>query len=133
MSRENLLILAREMRARAHAPFSRFPVGAALRTADGRVFGGCNVESSSYGLSICAERTAIVKAVSEGAREVVEIAIVADTDIPCPPCGACRQMLYDLGPNARVTMSNLKGETREATIAELLPGAFTAEHLVRHT
>lgn len=133
MPYDDLLRVARDVRERAHAPFSNFRVGAAIRTADGRVFSGCNVESSSYGLSICAERTALVKAVSEGGGEILEVAIIADTDVPCPPCGACRQLLHDLGPRARVVMSNLEGDVQESTVAELLPGAFVARYLHRTT
>ncbi len=128
---DDLLAEARKVRERAYAPFSRFRVGAAARSADGRIFSACNVESSSYGLSICAERAAVAKAVSEGCRKLVEIAIVADTERPCPPCGACRQLIYELGPDARVVMANLQGDVKVAQIADLLPGAFTAEYMRR--
>lgn len=124
-----LLAEARRVRENAFAPYSHFKVGAAVLTRDGRVFPGCNVESSSYGLSMCAERNAISRAVADGAREVVAIAIVADTTIPCPPCGACRQLISDLGPDADVIMSNLAGQKRHEHISVLLPGAFTAAHL----
>lgn len=120
-----LLRVARAVRERAYAPYSRFLVGAAVLTADGRVFSGCNVENSSYGLAICAERAALCKAVSEGARDVRVVAIVADTAKPCPPCGACRQMLSELGPHCRVILSNLAGDVEQSTIEALLPGAFT--------
>ncbi len=129
MGHEELLAAAREVRERAYAPFSRFRVGAAARDADGNIYSACNVESSSYGLSICAERAAVAKAVSEGCTELVEIAIVADTARPCPPCGACRQLIYELGSNARVVMANLQGEVTVAHITELLPGAFSADYL----
>jgi len=131
MPSDDLLAAARAVREHAHAPFSRFRVGAAVRTKDGRIFPGCNVESSSYGLSMCAERSAVARAVAEGALEVIEVAIVADTEVPCPPCGACRQLLFELGPECRVVMSNLRGDLRTLLIAELLPGAFTAELLRR--
>ncbi len=129
MPYDDLLAEARKVRELAHAPFSRFRVGAAARAADGRIFSACNVESSSYGLSICAERAVVAKAVSEGCTELVEIAIVADTERPCPPCGACRQLIYEMGADVRVIMANLKGDVTAVHIAELLPGAFTAEYL----
>src|SRR2546423_11357553 len=96
-TRRRLIEAARAVRLRAHAPFSRFLVGAALEAADGRVFTGCNVESATYGLTICAERVAAFKAISEGVRRFRRIAVVADTQEPTPPCGACRQVLWELG------------------------------------
>lgn len=128
-----LLAEAKKVRERAFAPYSQFRVGAAVRTQDGRVFAGCNVESSSYGLSICAERSALARAVAEGALGVVEVAVVADTPIPCPPCGACRQLISDLGPQAMVHMGNLHGAVSSQSIQALLPGAFTAEYLKRES
>src|SRR5688572_5475496 len=98
-----LLERAREVRAHAYAPYSRFPVGAALLAVDGRVFTGCNVENASYGLANCAERVAIGKAVSEGARRFTAIAVVGpEDDVPCAPCGACRQVLYEFGHDMAV-------------------------------
>lgn len=126
---ERLLERAREARERAYAPFSQFKVGAAIQLADGRIFTGCNVECSSYGLTLCAERTAIACAVVQGGGEVVAVAIIADTERPCPPCGACRQWILEWGPQAQVVMSNLKGDIEETTIGTLLPGAFTAGFL----
>jgi len=125
MPHADLLKTAIEVREKAHAPYSKFKVGAAVRTADGRVFAGCNVESASFGLAICAERSALAMAVAAGARELLEVAVVADTDTPCPPCGACRQLIHDFGSKCLIIMGNLKGDERVATIAELLPGAFT--------
>lgn len=126
-----LMAAALQVRDRAYAPYSQFRVGAAVKTRDGRIFVGCNVESSSYGLSICAERSALARAVAEGASSVVEVAVVADTPIPCPPCGACRQLISELGPQAMVHMGNLLGDASSRSIQDLLPGAFSAQYLRR--
>lgn len=115
---------ARQARSHAFAQFSRFPVGAALETADGTVVTGCNVENASYGLTICAERVAVVKAVSEGYRRFTRIAVVADTDHPTPPCGACRQILWEFGGNLEVILSNLDGKTVRYRMKDLLPDPF---------
>jgi cytidine deaminase len=123
---EPLLKAALDVRLRAHAPFSHFLVGAALESADGRIFAGCNVESSSYGLTICAERAAIFKAVSEGAKRFTRIAIAADTEKLTPPCGACRQVLWDLCGDLEVILLNLQGATERTTLSALLPRAFDA-------
>ena len=124
-----LVELARQVRERAHAPFSDFKVGAALETHDGRVFTGCNVENSSYGLSICAERVALFKAISEGLRsgDFARIAVIADTPggMPVRPCGACRQVISDLmGGEAEVVMANLRGEIEIQPVKALLPAPF---------
>jgi cytidine deaminase len=121
-----LLDRARDARANAYAPYSRFQVGAALLAADGRVFTGCNVENASYGLANCAERVAIGKAVSEGAREFTAIAVIGPEDVqPCAPCGACRQVLYEFGPDLPVIFPSAGGEGYQVqTMGELLPGAF---------
>lgn len=127
VSRQELVELARQARERAHAPFSKFKVGAALEARDGRIFQGCNVENSSYGLSICAERVALFKAISEGVREFSRIAVIADTPagMPVRPCGACRQVISDLmGSAAEVVMSNLRGEIETQQVKELLPAPF---------
>jgi cytidine deaminase len=116
-------------RENAHAPFSRFKVGAALRAADGRVFTGCNVESASYGLTVCAERVAVFKAVSEGCREFQAVAVVADTPVPTPPCGACRQVLWEFCADAEVILANLTGATAYYRLAALLPHPFDARLL----
>lgn len=108
----------------AYAPYSKFRVGAALLTADGQVITGCNVENSAYGLCNCAERTAIFKAVSEGQRAFRAIAIVGDSDAPCAPCGACRQVMVEFAPQMQVIMANPKGEFEAMTAAELLPKFF---------
>jgi len=121
-----LLGRAREVRGNAYAPYSRFPVGAALLAADGRVFTGCNVENASYGLANCAERVAIGKAVSEGAREFAAIAVIGPEDAqPCAPCGACRQVLYEFGPDLPVIFPVAEGDGFQVrSMGELLPGAF---------
>lgn len=123
MKNEELLNLAKKVREKAFAPYSKFKVGAALLTKSGEVFTGCNVECTSYGLTICAERVALTKAVSEGFTEFAKIAVVADTKEPCSPCGACRQFLHDFG-DFDVILSNLENDTKEITIAELLPFGF---------
>lgn len=120
-----LLEAALAARAHAFAPYSRFPVGAAVRTRSGKIFTGCNVESTSYGLTICAERVALCSAVAAGERHIVEIAVVADCPVPVPPCGACRQMLHDFGAGATLWMANLTGAVRSTTLSSLLPEAFT--------
>jgi cytidine deaminase len=128
--KELLIAEARKAREHAYVPYSRFPVGAALMAEDGTVFGGCNVENASYGLTNCAERTALFKAVSEGKRRFVGLAVVADTPGPVSPCGACRQVLAEwCAPDMKVWLANLKGEVAETTVGELLPGAFGKEDL----
>lgn len=122
-----LIEVARVARERAHAPYSNFRVGAALATRDGRVFAGCNVENQSYGLSNCAERTAFFAAIAAGARpgEFVRLAVIGDTPAPVAPCGACRQVLFELGgPELIVIQANLAGQMTTTTAAALLPGAF---------
>ena len=125
-----LLNKAFEARQRATAPYSRFFVGAAVRTASGKIFTGSNVESSSYGLTLCAERLAICTALHEGDHEITAIAVVADTRTAPGPCGACRQFMYDFAPTARVLMSNLDGDTREVPVGDLLPWGFGPDDLV---
>ncbi len=122
-----LVEMAREARQKAYVPYSHFPVGAAVLTGTGRVFTGCNVENAAYGSTICAEQTAVVKAVSEGEREIVAIAVVADTEGPCSPCGLCRQVISEFGKEIRVVMANLAGRTSVKTIGELLPATFDAD------
>jgi cytidine deaminase len=129
-SKEELIELARQARQHAHAPYSRFKVGAVLECRDGRVFTGCNVENSSYGLTICAERVAITKAISEGAREFVRLAVVADAHAPIPPCGACRQIIYELcGGETEIVMVNLRGQIESKRADELLPAPFDRRFL----
>ena len=126
---QSLIDLANEARKRAYAPYSKYHVGAALRTKSGRIFTGVNVESVAYPTTMCAERVAIYKAVSEGEREFDVIAVV--TDNGGSPCGGCRQVLAEFGLETRVLIANGKGElVKEMTVAQLLPEAFTPEHLV---
>lgn len=122
--RDALVAAATAAREKASAPYSRFHVGAALLCDDGRVFGGCNVESSSYGLTCCAERTAVFKAVSEGARGFRAVAVVTGADEPTSPCGACRQVLWDQCRDVAVVMATTGGKLEETTLAALLPRAF---------
>ena len=123
VSDNTLLELAREAMTRSYSPYSHYPVGAALHCTDGRIFQGCNVENSSLGLTNCAERTALFKAVSEGAREFDVIAIASRDTAPWP-CGACRQALSEFAPNIRVLISWGDGQTRESTLGKLLPEQF---------
>src|SRR5216684_5222736 len=124
-----LLEAARAARLHAHAPFSHFLVGAALETADGEVITGCNVENATYGLTICAERVAMFKAISEGHRRFTRIAIVADTEAPTPPCGACRQILWEFGGNLEILLANLTAEQATHRLKTLLPLPFDARLL----
>ncbi|WP_309893099.1 cytidine deaminase [Archangium sp.] len=127
---EQLFEAAKKVRERAHAPYSRFPVGAAVLYADGQVVSGCNVENSSYGLSVCAERGALAAGVSQGRGKPVAIAIVVDTPTPCPPCGMCRQVMLEFAPKELPVRSrNLKGDEARYTLGELLPHAFTSDFL----
>ena len=128
-SLQELLETAKEARLRSIAPFSDFLVGAALKTEEGKVYVGCNVESASYGLTVCAERVAIWKALSEGERKFTELAIVADTDTLTPPCGTCRQIIWEFAKNATIVLGNLHGEMQIVSIKELLPRAFDARFL----
>jgi cytidine deaminase len=119
-----LIAAARTARGRARAPFSRFLVGAALETAEGVVVTGCNVESASYGLTICAERVALVKALSEGHTRFARLAIVADTVQPTPPCGACRQLLWEYCGDIEVWLGNLHAIAGHHRLGSLLPLPF---------
>lgn len=120
---KELIEIAKKARKDAYAPYSHFAVGAAVLTASGKVYSGCNIENASYGLTNCAERTAIFKAVSEGERSLETIALVADTPGPTAPCGACRQVMAEFGIK-NIIMCNTKGEEKVVTLAELLPFAF---------
>jgi cytidine deaminase len=123
--RERLLRSARKAMNNAYAPFSKFRVGAAILTSTGQIFSGCNVENSSYGMTNCAERTAIFSAVAQDGPklEVVAVAVVNDHGVPCSPCGACRQVIYEFGPNALIFYQGKKGE-KQSLITELLPEGF---------
>ena len=124
-----LIAAAISARQKAFAPFSRFMVGAALEAPDGTIVPGCNVESASYGLTMCAERVAIFRGVTDGFRCFTRVAIVTDTAAPTPPCGACRQLLWEFAPDAEVLLANLNGDVVKWTVRELIPGAFDAKQL----
>ena len=126
---DTLIAAARTAREHAHAPYSNFRVGAAVRAKSGRIFTGCNVENSTYGLTLCAERVAIFKAVSEGERGFDAVAVVTDTDSLTPPCGACRQIIWEFAKNAKIVLANLRGQKEEVDIGHLLPKAFDARFL----
>lgn len=129
MSASDLIAAARKARKNAHAPFSRFTVGAALEAEDGTVITGCNVENATYGLTMCAERVAMFKAISEGHRRFTRVAVVADTDAPTPPCGSCRQILWEFGGDLEVIMANTRRETGRWRLKDLLPLPFDARLL----
>ncbi len=132
MNHLELIEKAKEARKLSYSPYSNFKVGAALLTKDGKVYLGANIENSSYPLCMCAERNAIYHALMEGEKKenFVMLALSADTDEPCSPCGACRQVMSELLPrDIRIFMSNLKGDIKETTIEELLPFAFSSEDL----
>ncbi len=124
MDINTLLESARAVRLRAHAPYSGFKVGAALETVDGAVITGCNVENVTYGLTICAERVAVVKAISESQTRFARIVIVADTEAPTPPCGACRQILWEFAGDIEIVLANLTEVKATYRLAELLPLPF---------
>lgn len=126
---KELLFWAKKAREKAYAPYSHFSVGAALLTKKGNVYTGCNIENCSYGLTMCAERTAVYNALTAGEREFEALAVIADTDTPCSPCGACRQVLAEFAPKMPVIMGNLKGLILVQTVEELLPGFFAAKDL----
>lgn len=124
-----LIEAAQEARTHSVAPFSGFQVGAAVRTGSGKVYTGCNVESASYGLTVCAERVAIWKALSEGERQFTELAVVADTETLTPPCGTCRQIIWEFARGAKIVFANLEGQSEIFHMADLLPRAFDARFL----
>lgn len=127
---KKLIKEAEKARKRAYTPYSKFKVGAAILTSDGKIFTGCNIENASFGLTVCAERVAILKAISEGSTEFESIAIIGNTDQPCSPCGACRQVVSEFGENIKLIMSNLKGDIKIKKIGELLPEAFSKNDLL---
>ena len=124
MEDKELIAAAKKYRENAYAPYSKFKVGAAVLTKKGNVYGGCNIENSSFPVTNCAERTAIFKAVSEGEQEFAAIALIADTPGPCSPCGACRQVMVEF-KIPRIIMANMKGDVKVVTLEELMPYAFT--------
>lgn len=130
VSVENLRVKANSMLEMAYVPYSKFPVGAALLTKDGKIYTGCNIENASYPLTNCAERTAIFKAVSEGDVEFEKLLVTGSTEGPISPCGACRQVMAEFcKPDMPVVLTNTKGDTFETTVSELLPGAFTSKDM----
>lgn len=134
MDRQQLIEEATKGREFAYVPYSKFKVGAALLSKDGEVFLGCNIENSGYSMTNCAERTAIFKAISQGVTEFSAIAVIAETNGPVSPCGACRQVLSEFcAPDMPVYLTNLKGDVQETTVAQLLPGAFTPEDVLDAT
>ena len=126
---KKLIESAKQAREKAVAPYSNFKVGAAVQTKSGKIFTGCNIENASYGLTMCAERVAIFKAVSEGEREFSAIAVVADTDELTPPCGPCRQIIHEFCGDIPVTFANLEGKIETLQMKELLPRAFDGKFL----
>jgi cytidine deaminase len=127
---ERMFSAAEKAKQNAWAPYSKFHVGAAVLTAEGEIVSGCNVENSSYGLSVCAERNAIGRAVGEGARKISAVVVVADTEKPCPPCGTCRQVIAEFAsPETPIRSRTPDGEVARYTLSELLPFAFTREFL----
>jgi cytidine deaminase len=124
-----LIAEAKQSRENAHAAFSNFRVGAALRAVSGRIFGGCNVENATYGLTVCAERVAIFKAISEGERGFDAIAVVTDADTLTPPCGACRQIIWEFCGDVPVILANLKGKMEVLRMRDLFPRPFDASNL----
>ena len=126
---ESLIAAATQSRENAHAPYSNFRVGAALHSTSGRTFGGCNVENATYGLTVCAERIAIFKALSEGERDFDAIAVVPDTERLTPPCGACRQLLWEFCGDIPVTMANLQGKVETLQMRDLFPKPFDDSNL----
>jgi cytidine deaminase len=126
---KSLIEAAIDARKNAHAPYSHFLVGAALEAEDGRVFSGSNVENATYGLTVCAERVAVFKAISEGARKFRRVAVAADTDTLTPPCGACRQILWEFCGDIEVTLTNLQGKTEKFQMKDLFPRPFDGSFL----
>ncbi len=130
LSHDKLFEFAQEARKRAIAPYSKFQVGAVVVTTEGKIFSGCNIEVSSYGLTLCAERVALFKALSEGEKNFSQIAVIADIkDEPCFPCGACRQVLWDFAPNAEIFCANTSGKIQVFQMSDLIPYAFGSDNL----
>jgi cytidine deaminase len=126
---KNLIKTAMQAREKAFAPYSKFKVGAAVQTKDGKIYTGCNIESATYGATVCAERVAIWKAVSEGETEFTHLAVIADTKILTPPCGICRQIIWEFCGDIPITFSNLQGKIETVQMSELLPRAFDTKFL----
>jgi cytidine deaminase len=119
-----LISAARQARENAHAPFSRFKVGAAVEDGSGKIHSGCNVENATYGLTVCAERVAVFKAISEGARSFRRVVVVTDTETLTPPCGACRQILWEFCGDVEIVLANLHGKSETLRLGELFPRPF---------
>jgi cytidine deaminase len=128
--KQEMIRVAFEARQKAYAPYSHFQVGAALLGLSGRIYSGCNVENASFGATICAERTAVVKAVSEGETSFQALVVATDGKEPAAPCGICRQFLVEFGPDLVLIMVNLEGKQIETTLAQYLPGAFGPKSMV---
>lgn len=126
---DSLISAALQARENAHAPFSKFKVGAAVEDDTGRIHGGCNVENATYGLTLCAERVAVFKAISEGARGFKRVAVVADTDTLTPPCGACRQILWEFCGDVEIVLANLSGKSETLRLGELFPRPFDSSFI----
>ncbi|HTX33745.1 MAG TPA: cytidine deaminase [Bryobacteraceae bacterium] len=124
-----LIAAALAVRENAFAPFSKFKVGAAIEDAAGRIHTGCNVENATYGLTVCAERVAVFKAISEGARQFRRVAVAADTEVLTPPCGACRQILWEFCGDVEIMLANLAGKTESYRLKDLFPKPFDASYL----
>lgn len=129
MSVAELIEAARKARERARADFSHFAVGAAIEAGSGKVYTGCNIENATYGLTVCADRVALWKALSEGERRFTRIVVVADSEPLTPPCGACRQLLWEFCGDIEVVLVNLHGRTETLRLADLLPRPFDASFL----
>jgi len=133
MQVEQLILEAKAAREKAYVPYSKFKVGAALLSENGTVYHGCNIENAAYSMANCAERTALFKAVSDGDTKFTKLVVVADTEGPVSPCGACRQVISELCPkDMEIVLTNLKGNVQSVTVADLLPGAFSPEDLNEH-
>src|SRR3979411_1186018 len=124
-----LIAAARTAREHAHAPYSKFRVGAAVRAKSGRIFTGCNVENATYGLTLCAERVAIFKAISEGERGFDSVSVVTDTDLLTPPCGACRQILWEFCGDVEIALVNPRGKIESYRLKDLFPKPFDVSYL----
>lgn len=129
MHLNQLLEIAIEARKNSYSPYSKFPVGAAVLTKDGKVYTGCNVENAAYGITLCAETVAVAKAVSEGSRNIAAVAVAADTEGVCRPCGLCRQFILEFGDEIVIIMGNLKGNRETKNIKELIPFSFSSRDL----
>lgn len=129
IDREALIAAARSARSHAYMPYSRFAVGAAVLTASGQIIHGCNIENAAYPSTICAERCALHSAYAQGFRDIVALAVIADTPGPVSPCGGCRQVMSELCPSAVIFLANTAGLWHQTTVAELLPGAFDPQDL----